>query len=440
MNRRDFFKGMLAASTVMPATAAEQYEKSTKGLAPLKITGGKVITTNGGRGSHWIFLKLLTSEDGLYGLGSANNNYQSSAVVAALKDHLIPWLIGKDPDRIEDLWQSGNLRTYWRNGAVSLNVISAMDMALWDIKGKRANMPVYQLLGGKAHDGVACYDHQGGNSVEAAAAAIQRSMANGYRHIRIQAEGGYGGGGFIAAGRGNRVEGGYTGQAFDEDLYITAVPKFFEAIREKVGFEPKLLHDVHSHLSGNNAILFSKRMEASQLFFVEDLLPPEQINWYRLVRQACATPQAVGEVFSNPYEYLPLITERVIDFVRMRVAAIGGITQCKKIATLCEIFGCKTAWQEGGENDPINQIAAYHVDISSTAFGIQEENHFPAVTHEMMPGTGQIRKGYLYGSDLPGLGIDINEEMAAKYPVGGVGRNGGAYGTDRTIDGTVVKP
>jgi mannonate dehydratase len=147
----------------------------------------------------------------------------------------------------------------------------------------------------------------------------------------------------------------------------------------------------------------------------------------------------VGEVFSNPHEYFPLITGRLIDFCRTRVSAIGGITQARKIATLCEIFGVKTAWQEGGENDPVNQLSSFHVDLSSTAFGIQEENSFPPLVHEMMPGVGEIRKGYLYNSGGPGLGIDINEEMAAKYPIREA-RDGGAYGTDRGVDGRVVKP
>jgi mannonate dehydratase len=269
---------------------------------------------------------------------------------------------------------------------------------------------------------------------------VQASVEKGYRHMRLQCgEGGYGGGGFIRAGEGGRPEGGYQGQAFDEELYVDAVPPYFEYVRSKVGFGPKLCHDVHSHLSRTNAVLFAKRMEPYQLFFIEDLLPPEQLDWYREVRKVCATPQAVGEVFSNPREYFPLITERMIDFCRTRVSSIGGITQAKKIATLCEIFGCKTAWQEGGENDPVNQMASYHVDISSTAFGIQEENSFPALAREILPGAGEIRKGYLYDSGLPGLGLDINEELAAKYPMGEV-RNGGAYGTDRMIDGTVVKP
>jgi mannonate dehydratase len=423
----------------MTAAAADDYTSRLKGLPPLTIKDVKVITTSAGRNYRWVFLKIVTSEPGLYGIGSANDNYQTQAVISALEKHLKPWLIGKDPDRIEDLWQSANFRTYWRGGPVNNKAIGAMDEALWDIKGKRAGMPVYEMLGGRAHDAVACYDHVGGRTKEEAAEAVSRSMETGYRHIRLQYGQGYGGGGFIPASQGNRAEGGYQGQAFDEDLYVETIPPVFDYVRSKIGFAPKLIHDVHSHLTGANAVLFAKKMEPFHMFFVEDLLGPEHLNWYREVRKVCATPQAVGEVFSSPAEYYPLIADHAVDFIRCRVTAIGGITQAKKIANLCEVFGVKTAFQEGGENDPVNQLAAYHVDISSSAFGIQEENHFPPLVHEMLPGTAEIRKGYMYGSGRPGLGIDINEEMAAKYPITEA-RNGGAYGTDRSLDGTVIIP
>jgi len=439
MTRRDMWKMFLGAAA-MPAAAQQQATRATNGLPPLKITGFKVITTSGGRGYRWIFLKLLTSEPGLYGLGTASNHYQTHAVATALEKHLGPWLIGKDPDRIEDLWQSGHYRTYWRNGPVNNNVLSALDMALWDIKGKRANMPVYELLGGKARDAVPCYDHASGRDMDSAVASVQASMAKGFRHIRVQyGAGGYGGGGFIPAKQGNRPENGYQGSAFDEETYVNTIPKVFEYVRSKVGMDPKLCHDAHSHLSGINAIELSRRLQPYQMLFLEDVLAPEQIHWYKQIRQVCTTPQAVGEVFSHPYEYVPLIVDRVIDFARCRVSAIGGITPAKKLAVLCEPFGCKTAFQEGGENDPINQLAAYHVDISSTAFGIQEENAFPPSVHEMMPGCAEIRKGYLYGSGKPGLGIDINEQIAAKYPLREI-RDGGAYPTDRTLEGSVVRP
>jgi mannonate dehydratase len=359
-------------------------------------------------------------------------------VIAALEGHLKPWLIGKNPDQIEDLWQSSHLKTYWRNGPVNNNVLSAMDMALWDIKGKRAGMPVYELLGGKVRDAVPCYDHTAGNDAAAAADAVQKSMARGFRHIRVQF-GGYGGGGFIPAGQAGRPEGGRTGPAFDEELYVEQVSRMFEQVRAKVGMTPKLCHDVHSHLSGVNAAEFSRRLQPLQMFFIEDVLAPEQVAWYRQIRQVCTTPQAVGELFTHPFEYMPLITERLIDFVRCRVSGIGGITPAKKVAHMCEVFGTRTAFQEGGENDPVNQLAAYHVDISSPGFGIQEENHFPPTVHEMLPGTAEIRSGYLYGNGKPGLGIDIDEAIAAKFPLR-VPTDGGPYRLDRAPDGTVIKP
>ena len=440
MNRRHLLKTLFASTPFIPLAAAQETARRLNGYPRLTIKDVQIVTTSGGGNYRWVFLKIITSEPGLYGIGSANNLFQASAVIAALEDHLKPWLIGKDPDRIEDLWQSAQMRTYWRSGPVNNNVLAAMDMALWDIKGKRAGMPVYEMLGGKAHDAVAVYDHQGGRTKEQCLETLQKSLADGFRHVRIQyGEGGYGGGGFIPAGEGNRAEGGYQGPAFDEEQYVDTIPQVFEYLRAKAGFGPKLLHDVHSHMSGMNAVELARRLQPYQMFFVEDILPPEQIAWYRNIRQICSTPQAVGEVFSNPYEYLPLITERLIDYVRCRVAAIGGITQEKKIATMCEVFGVKTAFQEGGENDPVNQMASYHVDLSSTAFGIQEENHFPPVVHEMFPGMGEIRKGYLYGSGKPGMGLDIDMNLVAKYPLGPM-RGGGAYKTDRTLDGTVTKP
>jgi mannonate dehydratase len=429
----------LAAAPLIPSAAAQEAQKRTSGLPPLTIKDAKVIATTAGGRYRWVFLKIETSEPGLYGIGSANNNYETKAVISALQDHLRPWLIGKDPNRIEDLWQSAQMKTYWRNGPVNNNVLAAMDMALWDIKAKRAGMPLYELFGGKAHDAVALYDHQGGRTKEACLESLQKSLANGYRHVRIQYGEGYGGGGFIPAGEGSRPEGGFQGLAFDEEQYVDVIPPIFEYLREKAGFAPKLIHDVHSKMSGSNAVELARRLQLMQMYFVEDILPPEQISWYRNIRQVCSTPQAIGEVFSHPLEVIPLVQDRLIDFIRCRVAAIGGITPLRKLVAMCEIYGVKTAFQEGGENDPVNQLAGYHIDISSSAFGIQEENHFPQVVNDLFPGMAQIRKGYLYDSGKPGLGLEINEQIAAKYPLGEI-PGGGAYKTDRTIDGRVIIP
>jgi mannonate dehydratase len=212
----------------------------------------------------------------------------------------------------------------------------------------------------------------------------------------------------------------------------------FEHLRNRLGWKVKLLHDVHEHLSPNVAVEFAKRMEPYRLFFVEDILPPEQIESFRQIRRVTTTPMATGELFTHPLEWTPLITERLIDFIRCRVSAIGGLTPAKKIATLCESGGVRTAFQEGGDNDPINQLAAYQVDMNISSFGVQEENHFPDLVHEMMPSTATIKGGYLYGNDLPGLGIDINEQIA-KYPLRD-DPSAADWTTVRRLDGSLVKP
>jgi len=427
LRRRDFAKAALGLAFV-----SERYARAVTGLPPLKIAGVKTIATG-----DWVFLKVLTSEPGLYGIGSASNAYEGAAVVAAIERRYKPFWIGKSADRIEDLWDSTNVLTYWRNSTIQNNILSALDMALWDIKGKRARMPVYDLLGGKVREAVPIYAHADGQNREQLADNIRKYMEEGYRHVRAQL-GDYGGGGFVTDQAG-RPEHGYSGRAFDEDLYIDTIPKTFAFLRDKLGWQVKLLHDVHEHLSPTAAVELAKRFEPYNMFYVEDILPPEQIEWFRRIKQVSTTPMAMGELFVSPREYRPLISERVIDFIRCRVSQIGGITAARRIAALCTEFGVRTAWQEGGENDPVNQIAAYHVDLTIPSFGIQEENHFPPYVHEMLPGAAELRGGYLYGNDGPGLGIDVVEEIAAKYPPTPV-RPGDGWTTVRGMDGSLVNP
>ena len=431
MQRRAFLKAPFLA-------AAARYAYAVRALPDLKITGVKAIPTGAGAGYRWVFLKVLTSEPGLYGIGSASNVFQTAPVVAAIEQQYAPFWIGKNPARIEDLWQSTNVTAYWRNSTIQNNVLSGLDMALWDIKGKRAGMPVYELLGGKVRDAVPLYAHADGRDPDEVVENVHKFMEEGYRHVRAQM-GGYGGGGVIPPGKGSRPQNGYSGPAFDEDLYFDVVTKLFEYIRAKLGSEVKLIHDVHEHLTGTGAVEFAKRMEPYQMFFVEDILPPEQIDWFRQIKKVTTTPMAMGELFTSPREYVPLISERVIDFIRCRVSQVGGITAVRKIAALCEEFGVRTAWQEGGDNDPVNQLAAWHVDMAIPSFGIQEENHFPASVHDLLPGTGELRGGYLYGNGEPGLGIDIQEEALLKYPPAPA-RRGEENNVVRGMDGSLVKP
>lgn len=440
MDRRSFVSGLLAApAATMPAAAADQYNKRTRGLPELTIRDVRVITTSPSGGSPWVFVKVLTSEPGLYGIGSASNLMQTSAVVAAIEKGLAPFWIGKNVGQIEDLWQSTNLHSYWRNSTILNNALSGLDMALWDIKGKRAAMPVYDLLGGKVRDAVPVYAHADGRSFQEVEDNVREFMAKGFTHVRAQM-GGYGGGGMIRPGQGSRPARGFAGAAFDEDVYVDTIPKLFAHLRSKLGPQVKLLHDVHEHLTPSSAVRLAKMLEPYRMFFVEDILPPEHIAYFQEIRRVCSTPMAMGELFVNPREWEPLISGRLIDFIRCRVSQVGGITAARKIAALCEITGVRTAWQEGGDNDPVNQLASYHVDMAIPSFGIQEENHFPGFVRDLLPGTAQIKGGYLYGANTPGLGIDLNEKLAAKYPLVLPSLKFQSWTTVRRVDGSLVRP
>ena len=434
MKRRDFLKTLVAT----PAAAAQQYERRTRGLPPLTIKQVYPIVTSPEGRYQWVFVKVVTSEPGLYGIGSASNVHQALTVAAAIEKHLAPFWTGRDVDRIDDIWYATTYRSYRRSDTVLNNALSGLDMALWDIKGKRAGMPVYDLLGGKVRDAVPCYAHADGRSREEVTEHVREFFEQGFRHVRAQM-GGYGGGGIVPPGSGSRPQPGFAGPAFDEESYLDAIPDLMAYLRGKLGKDVKLIHDVHEHLTPTAAVEFARRMEPYRMFFVEDILPPELIQWYRNIRQVTSTPMAMGEIFTNPQEWVPMISERLIDFVRCRVSTVGGITPARKIATLCETFGVRTAWQEGGDNDPVNFASACHIDLSSSAFGIQEENHWPELVHELLRGVPPLHKGYAYLSEAPGLGIDIDEALAKKHPLTPPsGREDGF--TVRGMDGSLVRP
>jgi mannonate dehydratase len=420
------------------AAAAQQYERRTRGLSRLTIKAAYPIVVSPAGRYQWVFVKVITSEPGLYGIGSASNHHQSLTVAAAIEKHLAPFWVGRDVDRIDDIWYATTYRSYRRSDTVLNNALSGLDMALWDIKGKRAGMAVYDLLGGKVRDGVPCYAHADGRSREEVEDHVREFVEQGFRHVRAQM-GGYGGGGIIPPGKGSRPSAGFAGPAFDEENYLEAIPQLMEHIRAKLGKEVKLIHDVHEHLTPTAAVEFARRMEPYRMFFVEDILPPELIQWYRNIKQVTSTPMAMGEIFTNPQEWVPMISERLIDFVRCRISTVGGITPARKIAALCETFGVRTAWQEGGDNDPVNFAAACHIDVSSSAFGIQEENHWPDLVHELLPGVPPLTKGYAYVSEAPGLGIDLDEPLAKKHPLTPPSGKEDGF-TVRGVDGALIRP
>lgn len=379
-------------------------------MAKVTIKDVQTITTQPA-GSRLVIVKITTSEPGLYGLGCATFTQRFHAVVTAMEKHLKPFLIGRDVSRIEEIWQMGMVHSYWRNGPVLSNAISGADQALWDIKGKQAGMPVYELLGGKCREAAAVYGHAGGNSPEAVADSVRQFMENGYRYIRIQM-GGYGG----EASRIVKPEGAPDGAYFDPREYTLNILRMIEHVRTEVGDEVELLHDIHERLHPIDAVKFAKDVEPFNLFFLEDPLAPEDLEWFANMRQQCCTPIAMGELFNNPREWQPLIAGRLIDFIRMHVSQMGGLTPARHVAAFANMYGVRTAWHGPGDTSPVGHAANLHLDLWAPNFGIQEWCNFPEHMYEIFPGLPEVRNGYMYPSDKPGLGIDIDEDLAAKYP------------------------
>lgn len=428
--------GMLGLYPGTHAKADQDKEKPSylNGLPPLTITNVKAIGT-APSGSNLIVVKVETSEPGLYGLGCATFTQRAFAVITAIEKYLQEFCVGKDVDNIEDMWQSAFVSSYWRNGPVLNNAISGLDQALWDIKGKRANMPVYQLLGGKCRFAIPCYSHASGKTPEEAADSVSNFMEQGYRYIRIQ-QGGYGGAGI--SGTPDFKEAGFgkdTDQYMDQGRYIRSVPKLFEVVRKQCGEEIELLHDIHERLDPIDAINVVKSTEPYRPFFIEDPFSPEQMEWFKELRKITSVPVSMGELFNNINEFKEPMVNRLFDYIRIHVSQIGGITPAMKVARLGEFYGIKTAWHGPGDVSPVGHAANAHMDFAVWNFGIQEAASISDLSREIFPGSPTMKEGYMYVNEVPGLGVEINEELAAKYPM-----HTRSNWTVRKHDGTIIRP
>jgi mannonate dehydratase len=398
----------------------------------MKITKVRSILT-APDGIALVVVKVETDQAGLYGLGCATFTQRPTLVAKAVDDYLDPLLQGRDPRHSEDLWRMMMVNAYWRNGPVLNNAISGVDMALWDIKGKLANMPVYDLLGGKCREAALVYRHADGREPQEVLENVIKYQEQGYLAVRCQI-GGYGGRvKDIAAATAapgevtpqathrqmslDRPSSPFPGAYYDPEWYARSVPALFEYIRARIGFDLFLLHDIHERLAPIDAIRLAKALEPYRLFFLEDPLAPDQVEWFRRIRQQCATPIAMGELHSNPLEWRPLITGQLIDFIRAHISALGGLTPARKVAALCEAFGVRTAWHGPGDVSPVGHAANLHLDLACHNFGIQEVIAFGEALYEVFPGMPELRAGYLWSNDRAGLGIDIDEAKAAQYPI-----------------------
>ena len=412
-----------------------------KKLPPLKITDVKTILT-APAGIRLVVVKVLTNEPGLYGLGCATFTQRARVVETAIDRYLKPFLLGKDPLQVEDIWQSCFVSSYWRNGPVLGNAISGIDMACWDILGKRAGMPVYQLLGGKCRKAVDTYRHASGNTFQDVEKAVRRFMDQGYRHVRVQVAvpglATYG-----SRPDRNEEPTGPTNsrtRVWEPRAYVRIVPKLFEYLRKQIGDEVELLHDMHERVPPILAIQMAKDLEPFHLFFLEDPLSPEDVGYFSKMRQQTSTPLAMGELFNNPNEYVSLISERLIDFIRIHLSQIGGLTPARKVAALCEFFAVRTAWHGPGDVSPIGHAANVHLDLAIANFGIQEARDFTQAEQDVFPGCPQLKEGYYWANDKPGFGIDLDEKLAARFPITDDPPFDYPWGNLRRRDGTISKP
>jgi mannonate dehydratase len=386
------------------------------------IERAEVLVTSPGR--NFVTLRLTTS-DGVTGLGDATLNGRELAVVAYLKEHVAPILIGRDANNIEDTWQYLYRGGYWRRGPVTMAAIAAVDVALWDIKGKVAGLPVYQLLGGASRRGALAYGHASGSDLPSLFTSIRNHLDEGFKAIRVQT--GVPGLGQVygvatdqkpgarydyePAGRGLAP----TEEEWDSRAYLRHIPTVFAAVREEFGPELPLLHDGHHRLTPNQAAILGKSLEPHDLFWLEDCTPGENQEGLRRVRSQTTTPLAIGEVFNSVFDYQTLITEQLIDYVRSAVTHTGGISALKKIMDFAAIYQIKSGFHGPTDISPVGQAAALHLDIAIHNFGIQEYMKHSGDTLEVFRTSYTFSDGLLHPGDNPGLGVEYDDDRAASF-------------------------
>jgi mannonate dehydratase len=399
----------------------------------VKIVSGKVIVCSPGR--NFVTLKLET-EDGATGLGDATLNGRELAVASYLTDHVIPLLVGRDARRIEDTWHYLYKGAYWRRGPVTMAAIGAVDIALWDIMGKTLGVPVYQLLGGQARDAVMVYGHANGETIDETVTAAAEYVRLGYKAVRLQCgipgiPNAYG----VAHGKlpYEPAEKGHALETrFAAEPYLDIVPRLFERARRELGPVLHLLHDVHHRLTPIEAARLGKSLEPYHLFWMEDAVPVELQEGFRVIRQHTTTPLAVGEVFNSIYDCQQLISEQLIDYIRATVVHAGGITHLRRIAHLAELFHVRTGCHGPTDLSPVCMAAALHFDLTVHNFGIQEYMRHTDDTDRVFPHAYRFADGALHPGEAPGLGVEIDETLAAKFPY-----DPAYLPTARKLDGTV---
>lgn len=437
MKRRHLLKSaLLAPLTIAPLDSYSKSIKKAVNLPDVKITKVKAIAT-APNGIELVVVKVETSEPGLYGLGCATFRQRAHSVVVAVDKYLDDFCRGKSVHNIEDIWQTAYVSSYWRNGPVLNNALSGLDQALWDIKGKLAGMPVYQLLGGKCRFAVDTYTHASGKTKEEVAENVLKFMEQGFRHVRIQL-GGYGSTHLVETPDYKQNGFGHPDDnTINPQAYIKGAIDMFDHVRKVCGEKVELLHDVHERVQPMDVIYMMRKLEDYRPFFIEDPISPENRHWLETIRQKTSVPIAMGELYNNQNEWLDPMAKRQFDFIRIHISQIGGITPAMKVARLGEWFNVRTAWHGPGDVSPVGHAANAHIDLAVWNFGIQEAVHFNDRLREVFPDAPFMKNGFMHIVEKPGLGLDINEKEAAKYPFPKFNYN---WTQLRKNDGTPVRP
>jgi mannonate dehydratase len=389
-----------------------------------KITDVQVFLTQPqGPEARLAVVRVRTDAAGIEGLGCATFTQRHRAVEAAIVHHLRPFLLGKDPRQIEDLWHGMMFGGYWRNGPVLNSAIGGIDMALWDIKGKLAGMPCYELWGGKCRESVTVYCHATAATPQDVAQKAKGFLDHGVRHVRCQLT--------------EFAETLNPGKPSDSRARLHAIPLLFAHLRNALGPNVELIYDIHERLDPPDAVALARALEPYGLFFLEDAVAPEQLEWLSHLRQHSPIPLAIGELFNNPHEILPFVGRRLFDFLRVHPSQLGGVTPCLKLAHVCAAFGIRTAWHGPADLSPIGVAANIHMDLALHNFGIQEWSRPSKLTDAMFPGSLLLDEGIVRANDKPGWGVDFDEELAAKTPCIDADVD---WTTARRPDGTICPP
>ncbi|MGW3954848.1 enolase C-terminal domain-like protein [Streptomyces sp. NPDC004752] len=380
----------------------------------LRITRVRAIVT-APEGMPLVVVRVDTSDDGLHGLGCATFTQRYEAVVAAVDKHVAPLVIGRHPADIEDITRLVHYSSYWRNGPVLNNALSGVDQALWDIAGKRAGLPVHELLGGRSRAAVEVYTHAAAPTIEATLDQAEEFIARGYRNVRLQT-GQPGVGAYGAPGTPGAYPRSPYPDGWDAERYVRTTPALFAAARERLGQEINLMHDVHSRLTPKQAVVLARALEPYGLSFLEDVIAPEHYDRLPEVRAASPVPIAVGEQIGSVTDAARLVKDGGVDLLRLHTSSVGGLTPTRKLVALAELCGVRTAFHSPGDISPVGVAANLAVDISTPAFGFQESHEYNDATHEIFAGTPVVRDGHLTPSEDPGWGVDLDEKAAAQYP------------------------